>query len=142
MNTQQERIAEFIDGHTDQIALNLRCTHDFFTSFFPIETITLTDGKDATGKIVTNPMICYGTFVQHIANGSSKSLPQVTIAATQQGFSIYFLGIRGKIDLRELSFDLGKVNVTGYCIRFKQWNEINQSTLKEIVLLSMQVTLT
>ena len=142
MNTQQERIAKFIDGHADHIALNLRFANDFFTSIFPIETVTLTDGKDATGKIVTNPMICYGSFEQHNANGGSKSLPQLTLAATQQGFSIYLLGIRGKLDLRELSLELGKVNVTGYCIRFKQWNEINQSILRDIVLKSRDVTLT
>ena len=102
---------------------------------FPHLERSFHDGMNEQGKQVTNPTYGFGSFEQTYANGEKKTHFQIGVAATQKGISLYLLGVRGKIDLKAACSELGKAKVTGYCISFKKFEDINLKVLK-IVLIS------
>jgi hypothetical protein len=90
------------------------------------------DGKDADGKIVSNPNIGYGTYTMHYAGGSTKAFYRVGISANTTGISVYIMGIEDKQYLAQTYGDrLGKATVTGYCIKFKKLKDIDIDVLEE-----------
>ena len=92
------------------------------------------DGRDESGKIVSNPGIGYGTLSKQYANGKTKEVFQAGISANSAGLSVYIMGIDDKKYLQEkYGGSIGKANVTGYCIKFKALDDINLDTLKEAI---------
>ncbi|MEY4803973.1 MAG: hypothetical protein RL331_486 [Bacteroidota bacterium] len=100
---------------------------------FPNLKQSFHDGKNELGKQVTNPTYGFGCFEQTYANGEVKTHFQIGVAATSKGISIYLLGIRGKLDLPQLCLGLGKAKVTGYCISFKKFAELDQQILHSVL---------
>lgn len=96
---------------------------------FPHLERSFHDGKNDQGKQVTNPTYGFGSFEQTYANGDKKTHFQIGIAATQKGISLYLLGIRGKIDLKAACSELGKAKVTGYCISFIRFGDLDLEVL-------------
>lgn len=99
---------------------------------FPNLEQTFHDGKNEQGKQITNPTYGFGAFEQTYANGAKKTHFQIGVAKTKSGFSIYFLGIRGRLDLPELCHGIGKAKTTGYCISFKKWGDLNLEVLRRV----------
>jgi hypothetical protein len=92
------------------------------------------DGKDETGKVVTNPNIGYGSFTIQYANGNSKEFYPVGISATKKGISVYILGLKDKNYLAQTYGQrIGKAKVTGYCINFKSIQDIDIQVLEEAI---------
>lgn len=88
------------------------------------------DGKNAEGKVVTNPNIGYGSQMMKYADGTSREFYRVGLSANSTGISVYIMGIEDKKYLADTyGKDLGKAAVTGYCIRFKKLADINIDTL-------------
>ena len=106
---------------------------------FPQLEQSFHDGKNEQGKQVTNPTYGFGLFEQNYANGAKKIHFRIGVAETKNGFSIYLLGIRGKLDLPELCQDIGKAKVTGYCISFKKWGDLNLEVLRSICQLVLDL---
>jgi hypothetical protein len=101
----------------------------------------LEDGKNEAGKVVTNPTIGYGNQTLLLAKGKSREMFQIGISANTAGISIYFIGIRNKMDLaREFGAQLGKAKVTGYCIKFKQLADLELSVLAAAIREGIEVT--
>lgn len=115
-------------------------TFNFLCQLLPSSLIRFNDGKNSEGKIVSNPSIGFGSFEQRYATNETKEFPQITLSATQKGISIHLLGVRGKLDLKSIVEDLGTSDITGYCIRFKQWDVINQKALAKILLSAFSIT--
>ena len=92
------------------------------------------DGKDSTGKTVSNPNIGYGSRPHRYADGATGEFYQIGLSANKTGISVYILGIDDKKFLSETyGKDLGKASVTGYCIRFKTIKDINIEILKSAI---------
>lgn len=100
---------------------------------FPHLARSFHDGKNEHGKQVTNPTYGFGSFEQTYTKGEVKTHFQIGVAATSSGISIYILGIRGKLDLPQLCVGLGKAKVTGYCISFKNFAELDQQILRSVL---------
>ncbi len=92
------------------------------------------DGKDANGKVVTNPNIGYGHQIMNYADGSSRAFYQIGISANKSGISIYVIGLKDKAYLSQ-TFEktLGKASISGYCIKFKSLQELSQGPLEELI---------
>ena len=92
------------------------------------------DGKNDGGKVVSNPNIGYGSYAMQYTDGSTREFYQVGLTATTSGISVYIMGIEDKKHLAErFGNDLGKANVTGYCIRFKKLDDINIDVLESAI---------
>ena len=92
------------------------------------------DGKNDGGKVVSNPNIGYGSYAMQYTDGSTREFYQVGLTATTSGISVYIMGIEDKKHLVErFGNDLGKANVTGYCIRFKKLDDINIDVLESAI---------
>lgn len=92
------------------------------------------DGKDSEGKTVSNPNIGYGSHTMNYADGSTREFYQIGLSANKTGISVYILGIEDKKYLAQTyAKALGKASVTGYCIRFKNLEDINVEVLEAAI---------
>ncbi len=88
------------------------------------------DGKDVTGKTVSNPNIGYGSQTMTYADGSTREFYQIGLSANTAGISVYIMGLNDKTFLaREFGATLGKVSVTGYCIKFRALKDVRIDVL-------------
>jgi len=99
------------------------------------------DGKDAKGKIVSNPNIGYGLQIIKYADGRTKDFYQIGMSANTTGISIYILGIKDKKYLAQTyGKELGKASVTGYCIKFRRLDDINAEVLGAAIRYGVEQT--
>ncbi len=88
------------------------------------------DGKDSKGKTVSNPQIGYGSQIMTYADGKTKEFFRVGISTNASGISVYIMGISDKAYLpKTYSKNIGKADVSGYCIKFKTLKDIDMSVL-------------
>lgn len=108
-------------------------------SQFPEIPISFSDGKNAKGRIVTNPSIGFGQTQLAYADGSSKSIFKVGISSTKTGISIYFMGLSDKNFLKNrFQSQLGKAKITGYCIAYKSLDSAQVDFLLAEILAFLQ----
>ena len=92
------------------------------------------DGKDESGKVVSNPNIGFGTLTKKYADGKTKEIFQVGISANSAGLSVYIMGIDDKKHLQDKYANaMGKASITGYCIKFKALKDIDMEILKAAI---------
>lgn len=92
------------------------------------------DGRNESGKVVSNPSIGYGELSKNYADGSSKAFYQVGLSANTGGLSLYVMGITDKTFLsRTFGATLGKAAITGYCIKFKKLDDLDPDVLDEVL---------
>ena len=66
---------------------------------------------------------------------------QIGLTANTNGISIHIMGIRQKLDLPNLiSPQIGKANVSSYCIQFKRVQDINLDVLKTAIVKGVEVS--
>lgn len=105
--------------------------HRIIRELMPEAKLWFLDGKDDSGKTVSNPNIGYGCRTIEYANGTSREFYQIGISANTSGISVYILGIADKKYLAETyGKTLGKASVTGYCIKFKALKDIDIAVLQ------------
>lgn len=133
MSVQQE-ITAYINSQPEQKQQDIQELHRIILGIMPQCKLWFLDGKDETGKVVSNPNIGYGLRTIHYANGTTKDFYQIGISANTTGISVYILGISDKNYLAQTyGQQLGKAKVTGYCIKFKTLGDINIEVLKEAI---------
>lgn len=128
-------IDEQIDGYfaaqSEPKRADMRELHRVILGLMPKCKLWFMDGKDSSGKTVSNPNVGYGTQTMKYANGDAREFYQIGISANTTGISVYILGIEDKKYLAQAyGKDLGKAKVTGYCIKFKALRDISIETLK------------
>jgi len=112
----------------------MQALNDLILGVKPDCKLWFLDGKDDTGKVVSNPSIGYGSRPHKYADGSTREFYQIGLSANKSGISVYILGIDNKKYLAETyGTELGKATVTGYCIRFKTLKDINIEILKAAI---------
>ena len=128
--TVKAEIREYIASLSNAKRADIEELHRTILAIKPGCKLWFLDGKDATGKVVSNPNIGYGNYTMRLAAGKTREFYQVGLTANATGISVYIMGIEDKKYLSETyAKDLGKASVTGYCIRFKTLKDINTDVL-------------
>lgn len=137
----QEHIDEYIASHPEPKRSEMQQLHELILGLCPGCKLWFLDGKDASGKVVSNPDIGYGSRPHKYADGSVSEFYQIGLSANKTGISIYILGIEDKTYLAETyGSTLGKATVTGYCIRFKTLKDINVDVLAAAIRFGFENT--
>jgi Domain of unknown function (DU1801) len=130
----QKQIKDYIAAQPEPKRSELQQLHHMILAWMPACKLWFLDGKDETGKIVSNPNIGYGSQTMKYANGKTKEFYQVGISANTTGISVYIMGLNDKKYLAQaFGKKLGKASVTGYCIKFKSLADINIDVLKAAI---------
>jgi hypothetical protein len=129
-----EQIKEYIATQPEPKRSDMKELHRIILNVMPKCRLWFVDGKDDSGKTVSNPNVGYGTQTIKYANGNTREFYQIGISANTTGISVYILGIKDRKYLA-LAYgkDLGKAKITGYCIKFKALSDINIETLKAAI---------
>lgn len=130
----QEQIKTYIDSLPEPKRTDMETLHNRILQLLPASKLWFLDGKDETGKVVTNPNIGYGFQTIKHADGKTKDFYQVGISGNTSGISVYIMGIADKTYLPETyGKTIGKASVTGYCIKFKTLKSINLDVLEAAI---------
>jgi hypothetical protein len=139
--TVQEQIKKYINSQPEPKRTEMQELHRIILEVMPACKLWFLDGKDSEGKIVSNPNIGYGLRTTKYADGTTREFYQIGLSANKTGISVYILGIEDKKYLSErYGKDLGKANVTGYCIRFKTLKDINVDVLEAAIRFGFEAT--
>jgi len=130
----QSQITAYLTIHPEPKRSELETLHQRILAIKPDAKLWYSDGKNAEGKVVSNPNIGYGVYTIRYADGSTKEFFQIGLSANTTGISVYIMGIKDKTYLAEtFGKDLGKASVTGYCIKFKTLKAINMEVLEAAI---------
>ena len=130
----EDQISRYLEALPEPKQSDMRRLHGAILEMNPGCKLWFLDGKDESGKVVSNPSIGYGTLGKQYANGKTKEVFQAGISANSAGLSVYIMGMDDKTYLqRKYGGSIGKANVTGYCIKFKALKDIDLDTLKEAI---------
>lgn len=137
----QEQIQAYIYSLPEAKKSDMVALHAFICEIMPKTQLWFLDGKDESGKMVSNPNIGYGSQTLNYADGSTKTFYQIGISGNSTGISVYIMGLKDKNYLKEnFGKDLGKASVTGYCIKFKKLNDLNLNVLKSAIKYGIEQT--
>lgn len=140
MNTQ-EQIKAYIAGLNESKQADIETLHYRILQILPEKKLWFLDGKDDTGKVVTNPNIGYGQLTIHYKDGSTKEFYQIGISSNTTGISVYIMGLEDKKYLAQTyGATIGKASVTGYCIKFKKLSDLNMDVLEAAIRHSVEQT--
>lgn len=113
---------------------DMTALHKHFFNLLPDARRWFLDGRDDSGKVVSNPTIGYGHYTISYANGGTKDFFRVGLSGNTKGISVYIMGLADKTYLpRTLGQCIGKAKVTGYCIAFKRLADIHLPKLDEAI---------
>lgn len=137
----EDQINEYITTQPEPKRTDLETLHQRILQVLPDSKLWFLDGKDDSGKIVSNPNIGYGLQTIKYADGKTKAFYQIGISANTTGISVYIMGIEDKKYLPETYGKIiGKASVTGYCIKFKLLKDINMEVLEAAIRDGIQQT--
>ncbi len=132
--TTEQQIEAYIAAQPEPKRDELRKLHQLILNLSPQGDLWFLDGRNEAGKIVSNPNIGYGTQTIHYAGGKTRDFYRFGLSANTTGISLYVMGLEDKNLLRErFGKRLGKVSVTGYCIKFRTLKDIDPETLEEVI---------
>ena len=130
-----KQIAEYIDNLPAQKRKDMLSLHETILLLLPGCTVWFFDGKDNSGKVISNPNIGYGTRTINYADGNKKEFYQIGISGNSTGISVYVIGLEDKNYLKEtIGKKIGKASVTAYCIKFKTIADINMNVLSKVII--------
>lgn len=133
MNVQKQ-IEEYIAGQPEPKRSDMQKLHRIILQVMPACKLWFLDGKDSTGKTVSNPNIGYGSYTIKYADGTTREFYQIGLSPNTTGISVYVIGIKDKKYLAQTyGKKLGKASVSGYCIKFKTLKDINIDVLEAAI---------
>ncbi len=137
----QDQIQKYIDCLPEPKRSDIEELHLHILHLLPNSKLWFLDGKDETGKIVSNPNIGYGHRTIKYADGKIKAFFQIGISANTTGISVYIMGIEDKKYLPDTyGKTIGRASVTGYCIKFKSLKDINMKMLEKAIIDAVEQT--
>jgi hypothetical protein len=129
-----KKIDAYIAGQPAPKADQLRALHRLMLEIAPGSRLWFLDGKDETGKTVSNPNIGYGAQDIRYANGTSREFYRVGLSANTTGISIYIMGLDDRKYLAQTyGPTLGKASVTGYCVKFRSLEDLDAGALEDML---------
>ena len=135
------QIEKYIASQPEAKRADMQALHRLILKAMPRCKLWFLDGKDANGKIVTNPNIGYGLQTMKYAGGKTREFYQIGLSANTGGISVYVMGLEDKTYLaKTYGKKLGKASVTGYCIKFKTLKDIDVDVLEAAVRDGVEAT--
>jgi hypothetical protein len=129
-----EQVKQYIAAQPEPKRSDMQELHRIILNVMPKCRLWFMDGKDDSGKTVSNPNVGYGIQTITYANGSTREFYQIGISANTTGISVYILGVADRKYLaKAYGKDLGKAKITGYCIKFKALSDIRIETLEAAI---------
>jgi hypothetical protein len=133
MDTKKQ-IEAYIATQSISKQSDMNALHALILKIMPSCKLWFLDGKDSSGKVVSNPNIGYGHYTIKYADGKTREFYQIGLSGNTTGVSVYIMGIEDKKHLAQAyGANIGKANVTGYCIKFKALKDINLPVLEEAI---------
>ncbi len=130
--TIKKQIETYLAAQPEPKRSDMRALHARILGAMPGCKLWFLDGKDTSGKTVTNPNIGYG--LQTMKQGKARDFYQIGISANTAGISVYIMGLDDKTYLaKTYAKKLGKASVTGTCIKFKALKDIDVNVLEAAV---------
>jgi hypothetical protein len=130
----QDQVKAYINSQPEKKQSDMQVLHQSILQLKPTCKLWFLDGRDDTGKVVSNPSIGYGTRTIKYADGKTKEFYQIGLSANTAKISVYIMGIEDKTYLsKTYGRNLGKASITGYCIKFKALKDIDLDVLKKAV---------
>ena len=129
-----EQIETYIADQPEPKRDEMRELHGRILRILPECQLWFLDGRDESGKVVSNPNIGYGLQAIKYAGGKTRTFYRIGLSANTTGISVYIIGIEDKKYLAQAyGQKLGKASVTGYCIKFRTLKDINIDILEEAI---------
>lgn len=128
----RDQITQYIAAQPEPKRSDVWALHGIVLGLMPDCRLWFLDGKDASGRTVSNPNIGYGEQTLKLAGGKNREFYQIGISANTTGISVYIMGLEDRKYLPETyGKRLGKASVTGYCIKFRTLGSIDADVLVE-----------
>ncbi|MCE1204902.1 MAG: DUF1801 domain-containing protein [Holophagaceae bacterium] len=132
--TIQDQIHAYLALQPEAKRRDMQALHGLMLELMPDCRLWFLDGKDETGKVISNPNIGYGFQVLGQGKGSRRDFYQIGISANTTGISVYVLGLKDKTHLaRTYGKALGRARISGYCIHFKSLKEVDLQVLTSAI---------
>lgn len=132
--TVEQQIADYIAAQPEPKRSELAALDARIRALAPGARLWFLDGRDASGKIVSNPNIGYGDHEARTAKGPPKPFYRIGLSGNTTGISLYVMGLADRNHLRDTwGARIGKASVTGYCIKFRTVGDVDLGVLDEIV---------
>ncbi|WKZ59600.1 MAG: DUF1801 domain-containing protein [Cyclobacteriaceae bacterium] len=137
----KEQINTYLQSLPAQKRIDMQALHNLILQIKPACKLWFLDGKDESGKTVSNPSIGYGFQHLKYADGKTREFYQIGISANTTGITVYIMGIDDKNYLvKTYGKKLGKATVTSYCIKLKALKDINMNVLEEAIRFGLERT--
>jgi len=133
------QIAAYIASQPEPKGAELQALHELVLGIAPDSKLWFLDGKDASGKVVSNPNIGYGSQTIDYANGKSREFYKIGLSANTTGISVYVMGLKDKNLLANRFGDrIGKASVSGYCVKFRTLQDVNAEALEDVIRFGLE----
>ena len=140
MNVHNQ-IKDHIAAQPEPRRRDMQELHDIILGMMPDCKLWFLDGRDESGRTVSNPNIGYGVQTIRYADGKTKEFYQIGTSASTTGISVYIMGIKDKKYLAEkYGKKIGQASVTGYCIKFRTLRNIDVDTLVDAMRYGIEQT--
>jgi hypothetical protein len=135
------KIKDHIAARPEPKRSDMQELHDIILGMIPDCKLWFLDGRDESGRTVSNPNIGYGVRTIKYADGKTKEFYQIGTSANTTGISVYIMGIKDKNYLAEkYGKKIGQASVTGYCIKFRTLRNIDVDTLVDAMRYGIEQT--
>lgn len=135
------QIKDHIAAQSEPKRSDMQKLHNIILGMMPDCRLWFLDGRDESGRAVSNPNIGYGVQTIKHADGKTREFYQIGISANTAGISVYIMGIKDKKYLAEkYGKKIGQASVTGYCIKFRTLKNIDLDTLVDAVQYGIEQT--
>jgi hypothetical protein len=125
-----DQVSAYLAAQPEPKRGDLQALHELILGLMPGCRLWFLDGRDESGKVVSNPNIGYGDRTLRQAGGKTREFYQIGTSANTSGISVYVMGLKDTKALAEkFGGRIGKARVTGYCIRFKALKDIDVDVL-------------
>jgi len=132
--TVQEQIDRYLSEQAPAKRDELQDLHRRILAMSPDCALWFLDGRNADGKIVSNPNIGYGAQTITYADGETRDFYRIGLSANTTGISVYVMGLDDKAYLSETyGARLGKAKVTAYCVKFRRFADVDLEVLEEMI---------
>ncbi|MEW9571254.1 hypothetical protein ABQJ54_05775 [Rhodanobacter sp. Si-c] len=140
MNVHNQ-IKDHIAAQPEPKRSDMQALHDIILGMMPGCKLWFLDGRDESGRVVSNPNIGYGVQTLSYADGKTREFYQIGTSANTAGISVYIMGIKDKKYLAEkYGKKIGQASVTGYCIKFRTLRNIDVDVLVEAMRYGIEQT--
>jgi hypothetical protein len=132
--TTEQQIDDYMAGLDPAKRTDMQALHQRVLRLRPDCKLWFLDGRNESGKVVSNPNVGYGARQVTYANGSSREFYEIGLSANTGGISVYVLGLDDKTYLSAAyGSRLGKASITGYCVKFRRLSDVDADVLEEMI---------